>query len=374
MLVILILYLSSCFSFIQKITPGKSINNYHRNVHFAVTTETTLGTTSEDYSSDAITVLKGLEPVRKRPGMYIGSTGQKGLHHLVYEVVDNSVDESLAGHCTEITVIMNSNGSIEVIDNGRGIPCAIHPATGKSSLETVLCVLHAGGKFGGDASGYKVSGGLHGVGLSVVNALSDKLVVEVVRDNAFHTMTFSKGIPQHDIIIRPMLPNEKRGTKVCFFPDGSIFKSSLIFDFDKLALRFDELAYLNAGLTIHLIDKRSKEQILQQQQSMKLLQSQEGYDDDEIAEFNNINNGKNTVTATLLPEVVKQPLINTKSVGKNKKAILIKANNEEENHDHIDTITTTTTASAAVDAIRKQLTFRHDGGIKELVKVLCEGK
>jgi DNA gyrase subunit B len=193
----------------------------------------------------------------------------------VFEVVDNSVDEALAGHCSEITVVMNSDGSIEVSDNGRGIPCAVHPSTGKSSLETVLCVLHAGGKFGGESSGYRVSGGLHGVGLSVVNALSEELVVKVVRDSTFHTMSFSKGLPLSDIIMRPSREGvESRGTAVRFRPDPSIFKTTVVFDFDRLATRLDELAYLNAGLTIHLLDKRSKAQILHQIANSKMLTEQ----------------------------------------------------------------------------------------------------
>lgn len=209
------------------------------------------------YGAQSITVLKGLEPVRKRPGMYIGSTSQKGLHHLVYEVVDNSVDESLAGHCTKISITLQDDGTIEVQDNGRGIPCSLHPSTGKSSLETVLCVLHAGGKFGGEDSGYKVSGGLHGVGLSVVNALSEHLFVEVVRDNVFHTMSFAKGIPVTEMSMRPSLTGETRGTKVIFKPDDTIFKTTTYFDYDKLAARMDELAYLNAGLTLEFTDNRS---------------------------------------------------------------------------------------------------------------------
>lgn len=211
------------------------------------------------YDAEAITVLKGLEPVRKRPGMYIGSTGVKGLHHLVFEVVDNSVDEALAGHCTDIYVTLHSDGSVEVADNGRGIPCSVHPSTGKSTLETVLCVLHAGGKFGGDESGYKVSGGLHGVGISVVNALSSSLIVEVVRDNTFHTMSFSQGEPLGDMTTRPALPSEQRGTRVRFVPDPTIFKTSTEFELERLEGRFDELAYLNAGLSIHVKDLRRED-------------------------------------------------------------------------------------------------------------------
>ena len=210
-----------------------------------------------DYDAQAITVLKGLEPVRKRPGMYIGSTGIKGLHHLVFEVVDNSVDEALAGYCTDITVMLHGDNVVTVTDNGRGIPCAVHPTTGKSTLETVLCVLHAGGKFGGDQSGYKVSGGLHGVGISVVNALSEELHVEVVRDGQYHDMKFSRGEPQTEMRQRVALPHEHRGTRVTFKPDASIFKTTTVFELDRLTERLNELAYLNAGLTIRLIDARN---------------------------------------------------------------------------------------------------------------------
>jgi len=217
-------------------------------------------TITNDYDAGAITVLQGLEPVRKRPGMYIGSTSQRGLHHLVYEVVDNAVDESLAGHCNNITLIFNDDGSVCVEDNGRGIPCSIHPVTGKSALETVLCVLHAGGKFGGEDSGYKVSGGLHGVGISVVNALSESMKVEVVRDNNYHVLTLAKGFPQTDLLVTPLTSTDvsmSRGTRVTFKPDPTIFKSTLEFDYDKIASRIDELAYLNPGLTITMIDKRT---------------------------------------------------------------------------------------------------------------------
>ena len=212
---------------------------------------------SKTYDANAITVLTGLEPVRKRPGMYIGSTGSKGLHHLVFEVLDNSIDEALGGHCNDISLILHADGKVEVRDNGRGIPCSTHPMTGKSTLETVLCVLHAGGKFGGETSGYKVSGGLHGVGISVVNALSDYLVAEVVRDGKFHQMKFAKGEPLGPIFEREAFRNETRGTRIVFHPDKEIFKStSLEFEYDILATRIDELAYLNPGLMIKVVDKR----------------------------------------------------------------------------------------------------------------------
>lgn len=207
-----------------------------------------------DYGADQIQVLEGLEPVRKRPGMYIGSTGPRGLHHLVYEVVDNSVDEALAGFCTTITVSLNADGSVTVSDDGRGIPTDIHPATGRSALETVMTVLHAGGKFGG--GGYKVSGGLHGVGISVVNALSEWVEVNVWREGSVHTQRYERGIPIGDLESKPA-GGSRTGTTVSFKPDTQIFTTTGIeFDYSTLASRMRELAYLNAGVTIDFTDYR----------------------------------------------------------------------------------------------------------------------
>lgn len=189
--------------------------------------------------------------------MYIGSTGSRGLHHLIYEVVDNAVDEALAGFCTQIHIILHNDGSVTVRDNGRGIPTGIHPTTGKSALETVLTVLHAGGKFGG--AGYSVSGGLHGVGLSVVNALSEWLNVQVWRDNNTYSMNFKRGNVQGDGLMSDGVVDdvERTGTQVTFLPDQEIFTTTVHFDRDVLVQRLDEIAYLNAGLEIILIDERS---------------------------------------------------------------------------------------------------------------------
>ncbi|NJN92263.1 MAG: DNA topoisomerase (ATP-hydrolyzing) subunit B [Leptolyngbyaceae cyanobacterium SL_5_14] len=207
-----------------------------------------------NYGADQIQVLEGLEPVRKRPGMYIGSTGPRGLHHLVYEVVDNSVDEALAGYCKFIQVSLNEDGSVTVTDDGRGIPTDVHPRTGKSALETVMTVLHAGGKFGG--GGYKVSGGLHGVGISVVNALSEWVEATVWRDNKVHVQRFERGIPIGDLSIQPS-PDERTGTSISFKPDTQIFATTGIeFDYATLAGRLRELAYLNAGVEITFTDYR----------------------------------------------------------------------------------------------------------------------
>ncbi len=209
-------------------------------------------TVNHSYGAEEIQVLEGLEPVRKRPGMYIGSTGPRGLHHLVYEVVDNSIDEAMAGYCTDVFITIHPDNSVSVLDNGRGIPTDVHPKTGKSTVETVLTVLHAGGKFG--AGGYKVSGGLHGVGVSVVNALSEKLIAEVYRDGKIHRQEFSRGIPKTDLQV--VGETEQRGTKIIFLPDNTIFETSE-FDYDTLAHRLRELAYLNKGIAITFTDERS---------------------------------------------------------------------------------------------------------------------
>ena len=208
---------------------------------------------TSDYGDDNIRVLEGLEAVRVRPGMYIGNTSATGLHHLVYEVADNSIDEALAGHCKNIDISINANGSITVIDDGRGIPAGINPQTGKSTIETVLTVLHAGGKFGD--GGYTVSGGLHGVGISVVNALSAHVEVKVWRNQKIHTQRFEKGIAVSGLEIVPS-PEDRTGTTVTFLPDTAIFKEGIVFDFDTLAVRFKQLAYLNAGLRISFSDYR----------------------------------------------------------------------------------------------------------------------
>ncbi|NEP18042.1 MAG: DNA topoisomerase (ATP-hydrolyzing) subunit B [Leptolyngbya sp. SIO4C1] len=206
-----------------------------------------------NYGAEQIQVLEGLEPVRKRPGMYIGTTGPRGLHHLVYEVVDNSVDEALAGYCNQIEISINADGSVTVTDDGRGIPTDVHPRTGKSALETVLTVLHAGGKFGG--GGYKVSGGLHGVGVSVVNALSEWVEVTVWRDNKVHEQRFERGMPVTELQVKKD-SSHPSGTQISFRPDTQIFTVSTEFDYDTLAGRLRELAYLNAGVDITFTDNR----------------------------------------------------------------------------------------------------------------------
>ena len=206
---------------------------------------------NKDYSADSIQVLEGLEAVRKRPAMYIGDIGARGLHHLIWEVVDNSVDEALAGHCSEINVEIHTDNSIKVSDNGRGIPTGIHTKENRSALEVVMTVLHAGGKF--DKDSYKVSGGLHGVGVSCVNALSSKLVVTVYSHGKIHEQEYSKGIPQY--AVREIGTTDIHGTTVHFLPDDTIFTES-VFRFETVCGRLRELSYLNKGLRINLTDLR----------------------------------------------------------------------------------------------------------------------
>ena len=210
---------------------------------------------NNNYDAGNITALEGLEAVRKRPGMYIGSTDTKGLHHLVWEVIDNSIDEHLAGHCSKIDLIVHKDNSITVKDNGRGIPVGMHQKLQKSALEVVMTVLHAGGKF--DKDTYKVSGGLHGVGVSCVNALSTKLIAEVHRDGKIFEQEYRKGKPSYDV--REIGKSDSTGTFITFYPDDEIFEM-LVYDFDILATRMRELSYLNQGLELEIIDERVQDE------------------------------------------------------------------------------------------------------------------
>src|SRR3989344_3720685 len=209
---------------------------------------------SEQYTASQITVLEGLEPVRKRPGMYIGGTGNEGLHHLIWEVLDNAIDEAMAGHAKYVSIEMNVDGSVSLEDDGRGIPVDTHSVTKKSALETVLTKLHAGGKFGG--GGYKVSGGLHGVGASVVNALSTYLRAEVHRDGKIWMQEFKIGIPQKPI--KAIGTSDRTGTTIIFKPDDTIF-TELEFNWSKILDRFRQQSYLTKGITIKACDKRDPE-------------------------------------------------------------------------------------------------------------------
>jgi DNA gyrase subunit B len=212
---------------------------------------------NEQYGADQIQILEGLEAVRKRPGMYIGSTSSRGLHHLVYEIVDNSVDEALAGYCSEIEVTVNEDNSITVIDNGRGIPIGINHKAGKPAVEVVFTILHAGGKFGG--GGYKVSGGLHGVGASVVNALSEWLEVQIYNEGKIYKQRYERGKVMYPLKVEGECEESKTGTRVDFMPDSTIFETTE-FEFDVLKNRLRETAFLTKGLKIVLIDKREKDE------------------------------------------------------------------------------------------------------------------
>ena len=210
-----------------------------------------------EYGADQIQILEGLEAVRKRPGMYIGTTSSRGLHHLVYEIVDNSIDEALAGYCNKITVVINKDNSVVVTDNGRGIPVGINHKAGLPAVEVVFTVLHAGGKFGG--GGYKVSGGLHGVGASVVNALSDWLEVEICTEGRIYRQRYERGHVCYPLKVVGECEPDKTGTKVTFKPDASIFQETVEFEFDILKQRLREMAFLTKGIHIILRDMRVEE-------------------------------------------------------------------------------------------------------------------
>jgi len=209
---------------------------------------------SQDYTAKGIQVLKGLDAVRRRPAMYIGSTDLHGLHHMIYEVVDNSIDEAMGGHCDRIDITIMKDGAVTVIDNGRGIPVDLHPTQKKPAVEVVMTTLHAGGKF--DHKSYRVSGGLHGVGVSVVNALSEWLEVEIWREGKSYTQKYKRGVPATQLKSSELLGKKRSGTKVTFQPDGKVF-STLEYSFDTLSQRFRELAFLNKGITINFTDERS---------------------------------------------------------------------------------------------------------------------
>ncbi|MBW1877298.1 MAG: hypothetical protein JRJ84_02955 [Deltaproteobacteria bacterium] len=217
---------------------------------------------ASDYNSSSIQILEGLEAVRKRPAMYIGTTGPRGLHHLVYEVVDNAIDEALAGHCTEVEVVLTEEGSCAVVDNGRGIPVDDHLTEKRPAAEVVMTLLHAGGKF--DSKSYKVSGGLHGVGVSCVNALSSLLRLDIWREGKHYHQAYERGAPKAPLkeigqaeILEDGRP--RRGTRVEFWPDPVIFSETVDFEYEILAKRLRELAYLNPGLRIFLVDERTED-------------------------------------------------------------------------------------------------------------------
>lgn len=248
------------FSFSSRVSLRIASVSSHDVVRNAVSprafmsTEVSQAAPSKAYGSEQIQVLEGLDPVRKRPGMYIGSTGPRGLHHLVYEILDNAVDEAQAGFASKIDVVLLSDNSVSITDNGRGIPTDLHPATKKSSLETVLTVLHAGGKFGGSSSGYSVSGGLHGVGLSVVNALSEALQVIVWRDGMEYKQSYVRGKPVTSLSSHTLTSDsrDRQGTCIRFWPDKDVFTTEIQFDYNTIAGRIRELAFLNPKLSITL--------------------------------------------------------------------------------------------------------------------------
>ena len=304
----------------------------------------------QKYGGDQIDVLEGLEAVRKRPGMYIGSTSERGLHHLVYEIVDNSVDEALAGYCTEINVIINKDNSITVIDNGRGVPVDINHKTGRPAIELVYTELHAGGKFGG--GGYKVSGGLHGVGASVVNALSDWLVVNVKRGGKVYEQKYAKGKIQTELTVIGECDPEDTGTKVMFLPDKTIFTETTVYKYDTLRRRLREMAFLTKGLKITLKDLRSEDEI-------------KAALDKENNTYVDIDALEHTEEADIV--------ISQENTDEHGREVLIELNSGEATSELAADTAANEAEAAESDGYRYEV-FHFEGGIKEFVSYLNRSK
>lgn len=303
-----------------------------------------------EYGADQIQILEGLEAVRKRPGMYIGTTSSRGLHHLVYEIVDNSVDEALAGYCDTIDVTINEDNSITVVDNGRGIPVGINHKTGIPAVEVVFTILHAGGKFGG--GGYKVSGGLHGVGASVVNALSDWLEVEICQDGKVYKQRYERGHVCYPLKEIGTCPIEKTGTKVTFLPDASIFTETTVYEYDVLKRRLREMAFLTKGLRIILRDSRIEEEISSDNENSQIsgLLERAKKDAEELKQFEE-NNTQNEVLEEYANTSVSDD--KAKMGGKIGKSHMITLENGRK---------------------QKVIEFYYEGGIREFVNYLNKSK
>ena len=299
-------------------------------------------TVDHEYGADQIQILEGLEAVRKRPGMYIGTTSSRGLHHLVYEIVDNAVDEALAGFCDTIDVIINEDNSVTVCDNGRGIPVGINQKTGLPAVEVVFTILHAGGKFGG--GGYKVSGGLHGVGASVVNALSNWLEVEICQGGKVYKQRYERGHVCYPLKEIGTCPVEKTGTKVTFFPDDMIFTETTVFDYDDLKVRLREMAFLTKGLRIILRDNRQTGEELKE----------------------------NTLENHQINELLNRAALDAKEEASETKSVEMKEENSTDNNS--PRIGKSRTITLENGKKQKMIEFHYEGGIKEFVSYLNKSK
>lgn len=304
-------------------------------------------TVENEYGADQIQILEGLEAVRKRPGMYIGTTASRGLHHLVYEIVDNSVDEALAGFCDTIDVRINEGNSVTIIDNGRGIPVGINHKAGIPAVEVVFTILHAGGKFGG--GGYKVSGGLHGVGASVVNALSEWLEVEICQEGKIYKQRYERGQVCYPLKEIGTCPMEKTGTSITFLPDKDIFTETLVFDFDILKIRMREMAFLTKGLRIILRDGRKH------REAVETMEGITGHENRQINEL--LKRAENDRT--------EEAAENREDTGLTEAEEAEFAADNEKEH---------TEAAAEGEWKEKKVEFYYEGGIKEFVTYLNRSK